>query len=148
MPPITLISRTEYYFNGSLVYEFAICSCFFDYTFFALQKKISMAEFNEEVRKLTKIQRFADFFAGTYIVCCYDFIKFAAKTNDGRLYSTCMQSCLHPYSCNCLDLDFEDDDEDEICFFCEKTISSFLMQKLHLIVVSEREEEENVSEDD
>ena len=149
MPPITLILPTEHYSNGSLIYEFAICSCFIDYTLFTLQKKKSLVDFIEGIKNISK-RRFVDSFFGTYIICCFDFINFAAKTNDGRLYSACMQSCLleypDPFSCNCLDLDFDDEDEDEICFYCEKTISSFLLQELHLIIISEREEEEEESD--
>ena len=75
--------------------EIKVCSCHFDQVFYAIKKFSTTDEIDRLICTVSgKIKPWLFFFDGTYIVCCVDFIIWAANNHDGNLYEILSEQCI------------------------------------------------------
>ena len=139
---VTLIRSKEFRCNGLKVYELKVYSCLFDVTLHAIKTISCMSQYIDMIYHVSEQVHF-NYHQGCYIACCKNFIEWAARNQDGDLYDECSKVCPHEFpdsnSVNYLDLlEFGLSD---MCFGCNIVVSTFLIQKLHTIIVSENDDE-------
>ena len=75
--------------------EIKACSCYFDLALYAMKKISTTDETDELIRAVSgKIEPCLLFFDGMYIVCCVEFVIWAANNHDGNLYEIVPEQCL------------------------------------------------------
>ena len=116
------------------MFEFKVCSCIIDLTFFGIKKFDSIKKIIEFAKDSCNSQLFVVFYDNYYIVCCKICLEFAAKS-DPCLCNDCSRVCPNeaadPTSVNCINLieyGFED-----FSVGCLNIVSGFLMKNLHTV---------------
>ena len=116
------------------MFEFKVCSCIIDLTFFGIKKFDSIKKIIEFAKGKCNRHLFDVFHDDSCIVCCKICLEFAAKS-DPCLYNDCSGVCPNevadPNSVNCIDL-FEYGFED-LCVGCLNLVSCFLIKNLHTV---------------
>ena len=75
--------------------DIKVCSCHFDQVFHAIKRFLTTDEIDWLICTVSaKIKPWLFFFDGTYIVCCVDFIIWAANNHDGNLYEILSEQCI------------------------------------------------------
>ena len=121
-------------FDEQRVFEFKVCSCIIDLTFFGIKKFDLIKKIIEFAKDSCNRHLFEVFYDNSYIVCCKICLEFAAKS-DPCLYNDCSCVCPNeaadPSSVNCIDL-FEYGFEN-LCVGCLNIVSCFLIKNLYTV---------------
>ena len=116
------------------VFEFKVCICIIDLTFFGIKKFDSIKKIIEFAKDSCDRHLFEDFHRDSYIVYCKICLEIAAKS-DLFLYNDCSRVCPNEdvdlNSVNCIDL-FEYGFED-FCIGCLNVVLCFLIKNLHTV---------------
>ena len=116
--------------------EIKVCSCHFDPVFYAIKKFSTTDEIDRLICTVSgKIKPWLFFFDGTYIVCCVDFIIWAANNYDCNLYEILSEQCIDLIedSVNCIDQLKANENEIYFCFTCRFNVFAFLVTRLHTL---------------
>ena len=123
-----------FFFNEQRVFEYKVCSCIIDLTFFEVKKFDLIKKTVDFAKDKCDRHLFDIFYDNSYIVCCKICLGFAAKS-DPCLYNDCSHVCPNeaadPSSVNCIDLfahGFEG-----FCVGCLNFVSCFLIKNLHTV---------------
>ena len=123
-----------FFFDEQRVFQFKVCSCIIDLTFFGIKKYHSIKKIMDFVKDKCDRHLFDFFHDNSYVVCCKICLKFAARS-DPCLYNDCSRVCPNeaadPNSVNCIDLfayGFED-----FCVACLNVVSWFLINNLRTV---------------
>ena len=129
-----MLISNNFFFDEQRVFEFKVCSCIIDLTFFGIKKFHSIKKFMDFVKGKCDRHLFDFFHGNSYIVCCKICLEFAARS-DSCLYNdftrVCPNEAADPNSVNCIDLSeygFED-----FCVGCLNIVSCFLIKNLHTV---------------
>ena len=116
------------------MFEFKVCSCIIDLTFFGIKKFDSIKKIIEFAKDRCNRHLFDVFYDNSYIVCCKICLDFATKI-DSHLYNDCSYVCpneaANPNSVNCIEL-FEYGFED-FWVACLNGVLCFLIKNLHTV---------------
>ena len=96
-----------FFFDEQRVFQFKVCSCIIDLTFFGIKKYHSIKKIMDFVKDKCDRHLFDFFHDNSYVVCCKICLKFAARS-DPCLYNDCSRVCPNeaadPNSVSCIDL--------------------------------------------
>ena len=135
------------YLNQKRVYEIKSCSCHLDFSVYLIKRVDDMEQFTERLLENYSDDCFSfiNFCDSSIIVCCCAFLEFVFTTEDGNLRDECSTNCFETFP----DSDFEScfelfyfgskRDEEYFCFCCQNSISFFLIQRLHTIILHKNE---------
>ena len=134
-----------FYLDQKRIYEIKSCSCHLDFCVYLIKRVDVIEPFTERLPEKYSDDRFSfvNHCDGCIIVCCRTFLEFVFTTEDGSLLDECSSNCFKTYP----DSDFEScfelfyfgskRDEEYFCFCCQNL--SFLIQRLHTIILHKNE---------
>ena len=129
-----MLISNNFFFDEQRVFDFKVCSCIIDLTFFGIKRFDSTKKIVEFAKDKCDRHLFDIFYDNSYIVCCKICLEFAAKS-DPCLYNDCSCVCPNeaadPNSVNCIDL-FEYGFEN-LCVGCLNIVSCFLIKNLYTV---------------